>query len=231
VARATKKVGEHQLFAELVGSQTDVAKRFSPNQISPSATTFPYSSFYPSTGAAYNDVFNELVAVFPSSPPTAACRSPTAGAAWSAATAKSRPKPRRPPAGRRRRSGDLFGWAASTIASACRAPTAKSESTLGTGYNYTVALANALGTGIINPSCCRARPRARQALDLIKSTSAEGVVLYGGKTTLTQFDAPCRANLQAAGRRRHGRVGTDLRKEEYKFNGDLRAARPPARRS
>ena len=66
VARATFKLGSHQLFAEAVGSSTEVAKRFSPNQISPGATTFPVSSFYPSTGAAYNNVFNSLVAVFPS---------------------------------------------------------------------------------------------------------------------------------------------------------------------
>jgi iron complex outermembrane receptor protein len=65
--------------------------------------------------------------------------------------------------------------------------------------------------------------QSQEALDLINSASANGVVLYGGKTMMTEFDAalsgevyklPAGAVMAA--------VGTDLRREEYKFNGDLR---------
>jgi iron complex outermembrane receptor protein len=65
----------------------------------------------------------------------------------------------------------------------------ESESTLGNGYNYTAALASALGSGKINPFLMPGQTQSQEAIDLIKSTSAAGVVLYGGKSTLTQFDA------------------------------------------
>jgi len=65
VIRATMKRDASLLFAEGGGSRTTVRKRFSPNQISPNSVNFSASSFYPSTGAAYNDVVNAMVAVFP----------------------------------------------------------------------------------------------------------------------------------------------------------------------
>jgi iron complex outermembrane receptor protein len=94
LARATFKAGEHQLFAEAGRFESDVGQELLAEPDFAVATTFPYSSFYPSTGAAYNTVYNELVKVFPSIAANYGRRSPTAGAAWSAATARSRPKAR-----------------------------------------------------------------------------------------------------------------------------------------
>ncbi|MBC7684660.1 MAG: TonB-dependent receptor [Bdellovibrionales bacterium] len=221
VARATFKLGGHQLFAEAVGSNTEVAKRFSPNQVSPSAANFPASSFYPSTGAAYNNVFNSLVAVFPS---IEANRGLPIAYRWRCMECGNREIVTESKAGRLQLGADGQIGAFDYKVGVSRAYS-ESESTLGTGYNYTAALANALGTGIINPFLKAGETQSQAAIDLIKQTSAAGVVLYGGRTTLTAFDAalsgeiyklPAGAVMAA--------VGTDIRKEEYRFNGDLRAA-------
>lgn len=225
VGRATFKVGEHELFVEGVGSKATVRKSFSPNQISPGTTTFNAASFYPSTGAAYNSVFNALVAVFPS---IEANRGLPIAYRWRCMPCGNREIETETKAGRLQigAEGPLntpFGSFDYKVGLS----RAYSESTslLASGYSYTAALASALGTGIINPFLKAGEQQSQAALDLIKSTSANGVMLYGGKTTLTQFDAsvsgeifklPAGAVMAA--------VGTDVRREDYKFNGDARAA-------
>ncbi|MGX4640853.1 TonB-dependent receptor domain-containing protein [Massilia sp. SYSU DXS3249] len=226
LARATFKAGDHQLFAEIVGSQTDVAKRFSPNQISPGGTTFNGTSFYPSTGQYYNRVYDALVKVFPT---VAANRGLPIAYRWRCMECGNREIETESKAGRLQvgADGPLSLGALGTFDYRVGLSRAfsESQSTLGSGYNYTAALANALGTGKINPFLLPGETQTQEALDLIRSTSAEGVVLYGGKTVLTQLDAalsgevyrlPAGAVMAA--------VGTDLRREEYKFNGDARAA-------
>ncbi|HEY0064829.1 MAG TPA: TonB-dependent receptor [Telluria sp.] len=220
VSRATFKLaGGHQLFAEVVGSKTEVAKSFSPNQISPGTTTFPASSFYPATGAAYNQVFNSLVAVFPS---IEANRGLPIAYRWRCMECGNREIATETKAGRVQLGADGQIGKADYKIGIGRAYS-ESQSTLGTGFNYTAALANALGTGVINPFLMPGERQTPAALELIRSTSAEGVVLYGGRTTLTSIDAalsgevarlPAGAVLAA--------IGTDLRREEYRFNGDLR---------
>lgn len=64
--RATVALGEHQISAEVTGSQADSSKQFSSNQYSGNATTLPL--YYPlnaNTAAVYNDVYDRLAAVFP----------------------------------------------------------------------------------------------------------------------------------------------------------------------
>ena len=225
VARATFKLGQHELFAEAVGSQTEVAKRFSPNQISPGAATFPASSFYPSSGAAYNDVFNALVAVFPS---IEANRGLPIAYRWRCMECGNREIVTDSKAGRLQLGADGLVFGSDYKVGLTRA-FSKSDSTLGQGYNYTAALAAALGTGIINPFLKPGQQQTPEALALIQSTSAAGVVLYGGRTTLTAFDAALSRQVGSmAGGAVMAAVGTDLRKEQYRFNGDLRdlAARP-----
>lgn len=221
VTRATFKVGAHELFAEAVGSQTEVRKSFSPNQVSPSGTNFPASSFYPSTGPAYNGVFNALVAVFPS---IAANRGLPIAYRWRCMECGNREIETKTDAARVQLGADGPIGNFDYRIGLSRAYS-ESQSKLGTGYNYTKALADALGTGLINPFLKPGEKQSQAALDLMKTTSAQGVVLYGGKTTLTQLDAalsgevyklPAGPVLAA--------VGVDLRKEEYSFNGDARAA-------
>jgi iron complex outermembrane receptor protein len=225
LARLTFQAGQHQLFAELVGSKVTSAKSFSPNQVSPSTVNFPYSSFYPSTGAAYNTVYNELVKVFPS---IAANYGSPIAYRWRCMECGNREIATESTAGRMQLGADgpvtLFGRSFDYRVGVSRA-FSESESTLGNGYNYTAALASALGTGIINPFLMPGEKQSQAAIDLINGTSAKGVVLYGGRTTLTQVDAALSGEIfQLPAGPVMAAVGTDLRREEYKFNGDLRAA-------
>ena len=229
VARGTVRVGNHELFAEAFGSNTEVAKSFSPNQISPSASTFDARSFYPSTGAAYNEVFNSIAKVFPS---IEANRGLPIAYRWRCMECGNREIVTETKAGRLQLGADgplAIGSYAFDYKVGLARSFSESESALGTGYHYTAALRDALGTGIINPFLKAGETQSQAALDLINSASAAGVVLYGGKTVLTAFDAalsgeiynlPAGPVLMA--------VGTDIRKEEYEFNGDRReaAARP-----
>lgn len=220
VGRATFKIGTHQLFAEVVGSQVEVSKRFSPNQVSP-GTNFPASSFYPSTGSAYNNVFNAIVAVFPS---IEANRGAPIAYRWRCMECGNREITTKTEAGRLQlgADGQIGKWDYRVGLSRAYS---ESESRLGTGYNYTVALANALGTGVINPFLKPGEKQSQAALDLINSTSAAGVTLYGGKTTLTQADAALSGEIwQLPAGAVMAAVGMDIRKEEYTFNGDARAA-------
>ena len=225
VARATFRAGNHEMFAEAVGSQTEVAKRFSPNQISPSSSTFDARAFYPSTGAAYNEVFNSIAKVFPS---IEANRGLPIAYRWRCMECGNREIVTETKAGRLQLGADgplsIGSYGFDYKVGLSRA-FSESESLLGTGYQYTAALRDALGSGIINPFLKAGETQSQAALDLIKGASAQGVVLYGGKTILTSFDASMSGeiyNLPA------GPVlmalGTDLRKEEYEFNGDRRAA-------
>ncbi|HEU4853057.1 MAG TPA: TonB-dependent receptor [Telluria sp.] len=226
VARATIAAGNHQVFVEAVGSQTEVAKRFSPNQISPSASTFGASSFYPSTGAAYNNVFNSLVKTFPG---IAANYGLPIAYRWRCMECGNREIVTDTEAARLQIGADgplslgRFGvWDYRVGLSRAYS---ESESTLGTGYNYTAALAAALGSGKINPFLMPGEQQTPEAIALINSTSAAGVVLYGGRSILTQFDAAMSGELfQMPAGAVMAAVGTDLRKEEYRFNGDKRAA-------
>ncbi len=219
VTRATMRRGGHEFFAELVGARTEVAKRFSPNQISPGAATFPASSFYPSTGAAYNEVFNALVTEFPS---IEANRGLPIAYRWRCMECGDREIATESKAGRLQLGADGQIGKYDYKVGLARA-TSESESTLGNGYSYTVPLAAALGSGLINPFLKAGQTQTQQALDLIRGASAAGVVLYGGKTTLTAFDASLSGEIYTlpAGPIMAA-VGTDIRKEEYKFNGDLR---------
>lgn len=224
VSRATFKLGQHQVFAEAVGSRVAVAKSFSPNQVSP-GSNFPATSFYPSTGSAYNSVFNAIVAVFPT---IEANRGSPIAYRWRCMECGNREIKTTTEAARLQlgADGQIGAWDYRVGMSRAYS---ESKSELGTGYNYTVALANALGTGTINPFLKAGETQSQAALDLIASTSARGVVLYGGKTTLTQADAAISGDLfKLPAGSVMGAAGIDLRKEEYAFNGDARVsnARP-----
>ncbi|WP_229414659.1 TonB-dependent receptor domain-containing protein [Zemynaea arenosa] len=223
VLRGTWKRGEHQLFAEAVGSQTVVAKSFSPNQISPSASTFNATSFYPSTGAAYNDIYNALVKVFPS---VAANYGLPIAYRWRCMECGNREIKTKTRAVRYLVGADgplQLGGKTWDYRVGLSQAWSQSVSTLGTGYNYTADLAKALGSGIINPFLAPGQTQSQAAMDLIKSTSAEGVELYGGKSIMTELDATLSGelfNLPAGAVM--GAVGMDFRREEYRFNGDTR---------
>ncbi|PKB24890.1 iron complex outermembrane receptor protein [Novosphingobium kunmingense] len=64
--RATARLGDHELFAEVTGSKAHSSKLFSNNQYSANNTSLPIA--YPLnslTAATYNDIYDRLAAVLP----------------------------------------------------------------------------------------------------------------------------------------------------------------------
>jgi iron complex outermembrane receptor protein len=236
VARGVLRLGEHELAAELTGSTADSAKRFSNLQLSPNTTTqnfaFPRNA---ASQAVYDRVFNQLVAVFPA---LEARRGLPMGYRWRCMECGRREIETTTDTFRAFVGADgplpLEGW---TYRTGVSHAFSESESQLGSGYYYRnttrdasgAIIANgiidALNTGVINVFLRPGETQSQAALDLLKGASAEGVVLYGGKFSVTQVDASASGPVFAlpAGDVLAA-VGVDWRREEYRFNGDQRAA-------
>jgi iron complex outermembrane receptor protein len=236
VARGVLRLGEHELAAEVTGSTADSAKRFSNLQLSPNTTTqnfaFPRNA---ASQAVYDRVFNQLVAVFPS---LEARRGLPMGYRWRCMECGRREIETTTDTFRAFIGADgplpLEGW---TYRTGVSHAFSESESQLGSGYYYRnttrdasgTVIANgiidALNTGVINVFLRPGETQSQAALDLLKGASAEGVILYGGKFSVTQVDASASGPVFAlpAGDVLAA-VGVDWRREEYKFNGDQRAA-------
>lgn len=224
LARAVFRLGDHEIFAEVTGSDADADKVFSELQLTPNTSTqnYAYRRIAGVNDATYDAVFNRLVAAFPYLEPR---RGLPIGYRWRCLECGPREistatKTNRVALGIDGPVAD--GWdyrAGFSYASS------ESKSRLGSGYYYRDALVSALNTGIINPFLFPGQSQSQAARDLIRSTSAEGVVLYGGKYTVKQLDASVSGSLFAlpAGDVQIA-AGIDYRKENYKFNGDERAA-------
>ncbi len=219
VLRGTLALGEHQVFAEYVGAHVVTDKSFSANQISSStSTTSPFFNLaYPSTGPAYDQVFNALVATFPT---LAANRGLPLAMRW-----------RCMPCGNREiettadtqrllvgAEGPLFGnWEYKTGASQA---TSDTTSLLKHGYFYGKPFAALINNGTLNPFSADGTQTAA-AMTALDGVRADGVTLYGGKFTLRQVDFTATGpvfklpagDVMAA-------IGTDIRNERYKFNGN-----------
>lgn len=221
VSRATFNVGNHTLFGELTGANVETAKRFSANQISSStSSTNPFFNLvYPSTGAGYNYVFNSLVALFPSIEEN---RGQGIAYRWRCLECGEREITTTAKTARL-----LLGAEGAIGSWDYRAGLSRAfsdvRSTLGNGYFFNDAFVPALASGLINPFLLPGQSQTPAALAAIANASARGVVLYGGKFTLTQADASTSGpiyrlpagDVMAA-------VGVDVRREEYEFQGDER---------
>lgn len=247
--RATAKLGDHQIYAEITGSDADSSKRFSNNQYSGNATTLPL--YYPlntTTASTYNDVYNKLLAVFPQ---IAVNYGKPISYRWRCTSCDVREyetntKTLRAALGA---EGPLWdGWDYRAGGSYARS---QSTSVLGTGYHYrgtfaSAAAATASGvtgavSGGIDPRAPTA-PGATQpgivgllnsgilnpfsltqsdaALAGLKAISAEGVTLYGGKYEVKQLDGSVSGSLfDLPGGTVQVALGVDYRRETYSFNG------------
>ena len=236
VTRGVLRLGEHELAAELTGSTADSAKRFSNLQITPNTSTQNYAFPRNATSAAvYDRVFNQLVAVFPT---LEARRGLPMSYRWRCMECGRREIETTTDTFRAFLGADgslpLEGW---TYRTGVSHAFSESESQLGTGYYYrnttrdasgnivANGIIDALNTGVINVFLRPGETQSQAALDLLAGASAEGVILYGGKFSVTQVDASASGPLFAlpAGDVLAA-VGVDWRREEYKFNGDQRAA-------
>ncbi len=240
LGRGVVKLGDHELFAEVTGSDATAQKRFSNVQITPNTTTQNYA--YPSSGANYTNIFNRLVGVFPTLEPR---RGLPISYRWRCIECGPREittdtQTFRIAAGA---DGPLFaGWDYRAGASYAQS---ESRSKLGSGYYFRGTLANGqpdvtaprapgatvpgliglLNTGIINPFLLPGQSQTQAARDALAAVSAEGVVLFGGKYSVTQFDGSISGPLFNIGDDAvQLAVGVDYRKEKYSFNGDERAA-------
>ena len=231
VLRGTLALGEHQVFAEYVGAHVVTDKSFSPNQITSStSTTNPFFNLaYPSTGAAYNSVFNALVTTFPTLEKN---RGLPLAMRW-----------RCMPCGNREiettadtqrllvgAEGPLFGgWdyrtgvsqASSDTTSLLKQGERKQEKEeRKQGYFYSKPFAALINTGVLNPFSADGT-QTSAAMSALDGVRADGVTLYGGKFTLRQADFTASGpvfklpagDVMAA-------IGGDVRNEQYKFNGN-----------
>ncbi len=227
------KLGEHMLLAEFTGSQSDSAKRFSNLQLTPNTSTqqlrFPRND---ASAAAYDEVFNRLVATFPE---LEAQRGLPIAYRWRCIECGPREITTETDTQRFffGIEGPLFGW---DYRAGLSQATSESKSTLGDGYYYrgttatgapdgTPGIIAALNSGLINVFALPGQGQSAAGLAALEAASARGVVLYGGKYTLEQVDASVSGPIMKlpAGDMM-GAVGIDLRTEKYKFNGDQREA-------
>jgi iron complex outermembrane receptor protein len=222
VARGTMNLGRHQVAAEFTGSRVTSTKTFSNLQLqsstNPDLTTL--NLVYPSTGSSYNYVFDAIAAYFPS---IADNRGLPIAFRWRCDLCGPRQIETTADTARMLLSaeGPLFGnW--EYRAGASRA-TSESKSKLNSGYVFDHLFFPKIKDGTINPFVIPGQTHTQAELDAFAAASAAGVVLYGGKFTMTQGDFTVSGPLfpLPAGDVMLA-VGTDLRREEYKFNGDER---------
>lgn len=216
LGRGVVALGNHEIAAEITGSDATAIKRFSNLQL------FPGSILYPSTGRNYDEIVDRLVAVFPE---LEARRGLPISARWRCMECGRREiitdtKTQRLALGV---DGPIFGgwdyWAGASHAQS------ESQSELGSGYYYVGGLIGAMSTGIIDPFLLPGQTQSQEALDLLESTSARGVVLYGGKYSVFQVDGSVSGGLfELPGGTVRAALGVDYRKEKYRFNGDAREA-------
>lgn len=247
--RATVALGDHQISAEVTGSDADSSKQFSSNQYAGNTSSTPL--YYPLnslTADTYNSIYNQILAEFPS---IAVNYGKPIAYRWRCTVCgpreyKTNTKTFRAglfvegPLG-----GDWDYQAGGSYAES------EAVSVLGSGYSYrgifsSSTRANASGipgavsggidpraptapgasapgivgllnSGILNPFSLTQTPEALAALDAI---SAEGVLLYGGKYDVWQFDASISGSLfDLPGGAVQLAVGVDYRREGYSFNG------------
>ena len=219
VARGTLRFGEHQAYAEFVAARVESAKTFSANQISSSTSSSSmfYNLAYPSTGSSYTSIFNQLVATFPT---IEANRGQPLAFRWRCMPCGPREIDTTSETQRFMVGADgplpmLKNWDYRVGLSTASSDT---SSVLGNGYFYGREFAALINTGVLNPFSLT---QTDTALSQLKAISANGATLYGGQYTLTQADAVASGpvfklpagDVMAA-------VGTDVRQEKYKFNGN-----------
>lgn len=235
IGRGTYRLGaSHEAYVELTASRVEVEKTFEPNQISSStstaATAMGPTTWYPlnaTTQDTYNRVYNALAGYFGAgqlnygAPIAYRWRCLPCGPRQIQTTTRSY----RILAGIEGiigGDGAFGGW--SYDAGLSRA-SSQSESTLGSGFHYTDALKQALGSGLINPFLAPGESQSAAAMAALQAASARGVKLYGGESLVTTLDGSISGDLgfwRLPGGPIAMATGVDLRREEFRFDGDQR---------
>ncbi|WP_407935437.1 TonB-dependent receptor domain-containing protein [Alkalimonas cellulosilytica] len=227
VGRLSFNLGDsHEMFFELSAAHVESRKSFEHYQISSSALAtaqFNPSTWYPSTGANYDRIYNALGDYFGFD-----------GLNYGAPIAY---RWRCIECGPRTFDTDTTSYRALlafegmvgdydyTVGLSRSENTSKTK--LVDGYYYLDQLQTLLGSGTLDPFVFPGQ-QSQAALDGLAAASAAGLKLYEGTTTLTQLDAVVSGDLgfELPGGFIQAAVGTDLRREEYKFDGsDLEPGR------
>ena len=230
ISRASFKINDnHSAYIEVVASKVEVSKAFEPNQISaggPNAV-FNRSTWYPSTGEAYDRIYNALANYFGADQLNYG--EPIAYR-WRCMACGSRQIDTETTSYRLMAAFEGIisdiDWDYNVGISRA---TSESDSVLGSGYQYTDALQQVLGSGLINPFLLPGQSQSAAGIAAMEAASASGVKLYGGESILTQIDATFSGGLgfELPGGEIQAAIGSDLRREEFKFNGDQRAEMRP----
>ncbi|MBT0585967.1 TonB-dependent receptor domain-containing protein [Alteromonas oceanisediminis] len=223
VSRGTIKLGDSaEGFVEFLGSEVTSNKVFEPNQITPWA--IGADGWYPSTGASYDYIVNALSDYYGAeqlnigAPIAYRWRCVDCGPREIETTTTSY----------KVQLGINGTWNDWDYKVGLGRSSNEADSVLGTGYHYTEQLAQAIGSGVVNPFVLPGDSQTPEGIAALQAASAEGVTLFGGETIMTQFDASITGDtgwsLGLGGDTIFVAAGVDIRREEYKFNGDRRAA-------
>ena len=223
LGRATFKISDnHRLYAEAMGSRTESNRQFEPQQITSSASTAATAlgpnTWYPLndyTRQTYDMIYNALAGYFGATNLIYGNRIPYR---WRCEICgprqiKTTTKAYRFLVGA---EGSLGDWDYDIGLSRA---SSEAESVLGTGYYYTQPFKQVLGSGLINPFLLPGQAQRADGVAALQATSAAGVSLYGGESTVTTLDAAFSGGLgfDLWGGEVMMAAGIDLRREEFSF--------------
>ena len=240
LARGVVRLGRHELSLEATGSDATAIKRFSNVQIIPNGGSQRFA--HPVGAPGYEFVYQRLIQAFPEL--AARPRAPLAYR-WRCLECGRREIETETETARYTASAEGPLFAAWDYRAGASYAESQSQSTLGGGYYYRGTLATGaedpnaplapgatrrgliglLDSGLINPFLLSGQTQSAAALAALDAVSAEGVVLYGGKYSVTQLDGSVSGALfDLPGGAVRAAFGVDYRKEKYRFNGDVRDA-------
>lgn len=243
--------GGHLLSTELTGSSADSAKSFSNAQLSANTTNLPWAyPLNPLTASTYNTIYDQLATQFSAIGAVGDRTVDSVGRYGRPLSGRWRcvscgPREYRTSSKTLRAMISLEGplpfegWDYKVGASHAESET---SSVLGSGYYYrgtlstgapdpmapiapgatTPGLVGLINSGILNPFSMTQTDAAMAGL---RSISAEGTTLYGGRYTVKEIDASFAGPLfDLPGGTVQMAVGLDWRRETYSFNGSAAAA-------
>ncbi|MGL5001887.1 MAG: TonB-dependent receptor domain-containing protein, partial [Casimicrobium sp.] len=217
VARGTMKINNQlNAFVEAVGSRSVAKKRFEPQQLT--TTGGLANAWYPVDGPYYQDLSAYIPSFDRTKPIAYRWRCIPCGPREIETTSDSY----RFLAGL---DGSFLGkWDYKLGVSTAKS---KADSVLGDGYLYTDQLIAALASGKINPWLLPGQSQTPEALALLEAAKARGERLFGGQTTLFQFDGTVSGEIMKlpAGPLSVA-AGFDFRQESYVFTDGSTTTRP-----
>ena len=231
LTRATFKIGDnHRAYAEAMVSEVESNREFEYQQMTSSASATAVlnpATWYPLndiTRDTYNMVYEAMRKYFyPGSAPLASVGNLQYGKGigyrWRCYACGPRQQKTTTKASRFvvGVEGDIGEW---IYDMGVTRGSSEATTLLGNGYYYNTGLQAALGSGYLNPFLMPGADQRSEGLAMLEAASAAGVQLFGGKSTVTSFDANFSGGL---GFTLWGKeevqlaAGVDVRREEFEF--------------